>query len=414
MSADQERSPRWGSTTKLTVALTAVVLLGLVIWRFQILIMPLIAAGMIAYLLNPIITFLTTRLRWQRTLVAAAIYFLLLLLLAASATSLTIYLANQIANLNLRIVQVVEGLPDRINELIHSQIVVFGARIDLNKFDFSILYDQVVASIRPALAEVGAAVGRIASSTAEFFGWALFVLVISFYIVKDMPNLGSTINRIAADPGFQHDVAQLMREFQKIWNAFLRGQAILAITIGLIVWVGLSILGVRFAIGLALLSALLEFVPIIGPLTAGAVGTGVALFQNSNWLGLDPLAYAALVAVFYIVVQQLENNFLVPRIIGAQLKLHPVAVMVGAIMGASLGGIIGLLLAAPVLATIKLFGRYAWRKMLDLPPFSDEGEEERAHRPVWAWPKFNLNLRPRRKGAGGGEEGQSESGAGVE
>lgn len=383
MSAETKRSPRWSSTTKITVALTAVVLVGWVIVRFQNLITPLIVAAMMAYLLNPLITFLAQQLRWHRTWVAALIYSVLLLVLAASATGLTIYTVNQISNLNLRIIQIVEGLPERIQELIRSEVTIFGSRLDLSQFDFTVLYDQVVASIRPALSQIGASLGAIASGTAEFFGWALFVLVISFYIVKDLPSFGGTVSRYAADPGYEEDVARLMLEFQKIWNAFLRGQAVLAISIGLVVWVGLTVLGVRFAFGLALLSALLEFVPIIGPLVAGAVAVGVALFQNSNWLGLDPLVYAVVVALFFVVVQQLENNLFVPRIIGEHLQLHPVVIMVGAIMGATLGGIIGLLLSAPVLASLRLFGKYAWRKMLDIPPFSEAYREPERKPLIW-------------------------------
>jgi predicted PurR-regulated permease PerM len=96
------------------------------------------------------------------------------------------------------------------------------------------------------------------------------------------------------------------------------------------------------------------------------------------------------VAVFFIVVQQLENNILVPRIIGDTLNLHPVVIMVGAIMGASLGGIIGVLLAAPVMATLKLVGGYAWRKMLDQPPFPPPGEKPPEKKSALSLPKFDV------------------------
>jgi len=388
MNADDTLSPRWNRTTKLVVALTAVALVAWVLWRFDFLVAPLISAAMIAYLLNPLISFLSARLKRSRTLIAALLYLILLIILIASATGLGFYVASQIAGLNLNVQQIVEALPERIDQLIHSRIDVLGFTIDLNQFDFSRLYGQIVNSIQPALSRIGTVAGQAASGTAEFFGWSLFVLIISFYVVKDMPSFLSVIERYATDPGYQHDVARLLREFEKVWNAFLRGQLVLGITIGAVTWIGLSILNVRYALVLALLAGLLEFVPTLGPVIAAIVAVGVALFQDSNWFGIAPLPYAIIVAVFAFLVQQVENNFLVPRIIGEHLDLHPVLIMVGAIMGASIGGILGLLLAAPILATFKLFGYYAWRKMLDLSPFPELEVHER--KPMFAMPKIDF------------------------
>ncbi|MEK7278323.1 MAG: AI-2E family transporter [Chloroflexota bacterium] len=387
MTADGMRSPRWNATTKLIIALTAVAVVGLVLWRFQILVAPLVTAGMVAYLLDPLITFLSGKFKWPRTAAAALIYLVLVILLLTSATGLGFYAAGQIANLNLNVQQIIEGLPERIDEVTHSNVVILGYTLDLSQFDFRPIYEQIVASLRPIISQAGAYVGGAVSGAAELLGWALFVLVISFYIVKDMPGLGSAIDRYATDPGYQQDAARLTQEFKQIWNAFLRGQAILGITICVIVWIGLTILGVRFAFGLALLSGIVEFLPIIGPIIAGAVAVGVALFQDANWFNLSPLAYALLVLAFFLVIQQFENNFFAPRIMGEHLNLHPIIIMVGAIMGASVGGILGLLLAAPVLATLKLVGRYAWRKMLDLPPFSDEPPKPEP-KPLFDWRKI--------------------------
>jgi predicted PurR-regulated permease PerM len=372
----------------LIVALTAVAVVAWVLWRFNFLIAPLVSAAMIAYLLNPLISVLSGRLKLSRTLVAALLYLLLLTVLIASVTGLSVYIFRQIAGLNLNIQQIVKDLPERIDELIHSQLNILGYTIDLNQLDLGALYSQIANAVQPALSRIGTVAGQAASGTAEFFGWSVFVLIISFYIVKDMPSFVGMIERYATDPGYQHDVARLMREFEKVWNAFLRGQLTLGLTIGVVTWVGLSILNVRYALVLALLAGLLEFVPTLGPIVAAIVAVGVALFQDSNWFGIAPLPYAIIVAVFAFLVQQVENNFLVPRIIGEHLDLHPVIIMVGAIMGASIGGILGLLLAAPVLATFKLFGRYAWRKMLDLPPFPEPESHE--HKPVLALPRINL------------------------
>ncbi|MEK7310864.1 MAG: AI-2E family transporter [Chloroflexota bacterium] len=390
MTTDQLPSPRWSTMTKLVVTIAVLVVIGWVLIRFQVLITPLLASAMLAYLLNRLITMIAARLKWGRVAAAAVVYLVLLLIVAGLATGLGIYAVNQLANLNVNVQQIVVELPGRIDQLTRSQIEFLGFTINLSQFDLSVLYSQVVAALQPVLSRIGQYVGQAVTSTAEFFGWALFVLVISFYMVKDMPNIRPMIGRYAAGPGYHHDVERLIDELAKIWNDFLRGQALLGLVIGIVSWIGLTVMGVRYAVALGLLSGLLELVPTIGPLISGIVAVAVALFQDSNWLGLSPLAFAAVVAVFFIVVQQLENNILVPRIIGDTLNLHPVVIMVGAIMGASLGGIIGVLLAAPVMATLKLAGGYAWRKMLDLPPFPPPGGKPPEKKPALSLPKFDV------------------------
>jgi predicted PurR-regulated permease PerM len=102
---------------------------------------------------------------------------------------------------------------------------------------------------------------------------------------------------------------------------------------------------------------------------AGAIAAVVAFFQGSNWWGLDPLTFTLLVIAFFIVVQQLENNLLVPRILGNALKLNPVTILVAAVIGATLAGVLGILLSAPTVATLILLGRYVYRKVFDLSPW---------------------------------------------
>jgi predicted PurR-regulated permease PerM len=95
----------------------------------------------------------------------------------------------------------------------------------------------------------------------------------------------------------------------------------------------------------------------------------VALFQPGNWYGLPPLTHAILVIVCVIVMDQSIDYLLIPRLMGHSLNLHPVIILVGAIVGASLAGVLGLLLSAPSMATLLLIGRYITRKLLDQSPW---------------------------------------------
>jgi predicted PurR-regulated permease PerM len=381
----QPPSPRWSATTKLVVALIIVVLIGGAAIRFQFLVIPIVGAAMIAYLLHPIITFIAGRLKWPRALVSGLLYLLIILAVISLATGVGIYLFTQIGNLNLDLQQIVLDLPKRLDELVHSEYVIWGYTIDLNQLDLNNLYNEIAQAIQPAISQVGSQVGTAASSTAEFLGWMFFVLLISFYIVNDMPNMAGRIGRVAADPGYELDVRRLLNETQKIWNAFLRGQLTLALTNSILNWIGLAILGVRYSFIIGMLSGFFIFIPFVGPIAITAIAAGVALFQPDNWFGLDPIPYAGLVVLWLFITQQFGDYVLSPRIIGEHLELHPAVILVGTLMGASLGGFVGLLLAAPVLATLKLLGRYAWHKMLDMPPF-DEDDNKPEHKSF-----FNLN-----------------------
>jgi predicted PurR-regulated permease PerM len=158
---------------------------------------------------------------------------------------------------------------------------------------------------------------------------------------------------------------------------------ILGLIIGGAVWISLSILGVQNAFGLGVLSGLLEFLPIIGPLIGTAAAAIVAFLQPTNYLGLEPVTFALIVIGVMIIIQQIENNLLVPRIVGGALDLHPLIIIVGVFIGGAMAGLIGAILAAPLLATVKLLGTYGWRKMFDLPPFPvDEEVEYRASGPT--------------------------------
>ena len=156
---------------------------------------------------------------------------------------------------------------------------------------------------------------------------------------------------------------------------------LVAIISGILMTALYTLLGVRFALGLGVIAALLEFVPILGQAILMVITLFVTLFQPDNWFGLNPFLYAGLVLVALVVVQQLHSNVITPRIVGQALELHPIAMLVGVIIGTSIWGILGAILAAPLLATVKLFSTYVWRKMFDLPPFATLEDEPPPTRP---------------------------------
>jgi predicted PurR-regulated permease PerM len=141
----------------------------------------------------------------------------------------------------------------------------------------------------------------------------------------------------------------------------------------------LSVMGVNSALGLALLAGLARFIPYIGPFILWVVLWLVAYFQDFKLFGLDAWIYALIVVALAWVIDGVTDNFIMPRIMASSLKVHPAAVLVAAIVGLDLLGILGVILAAPLLATCQLVGRYFTRKLFDLDPWA--GLEEMPPQP---------------------------------
>ena len=394
-------SPRWSVFTKFLISLVSVVLVGALLVRFQQMIAPLVMAIVLAYVLRPIVTALTTETRLSWGAAVAVTYLVLIVLVFSVLTVAGIAIGQQIQGLYRALENLATDLPGQLQQIL-SQPVDFGPlgtidllrpftigpfgpfRLPVDSADWVPLYEQIASAIQPLLSRTGELVTTLASGTASTLGWVLFILVISYYFLNDLSNIAPSLENIVP-AGYVYDVRRLVSELGPIWNAFLRGQVTLAIVMAIVVGVAMLVLGVRYWLVLGLIAGLLEFIPIIGPVIAGAVAVLVALFQVSNWLGMSPIVYALVVLGVSVLIQQIENNFLVPRILGGSLKLHPIIILIGALVAANLAGIVGLLLSAPILATLRLIGRYISRKMFDLDPWPDPPARPRAPQEVkWA------------------------------
>ncbi|MCB9098074.1 MAG: AI-2E family transporter [Anaerolineales bacterium] len=375
------RSPNWSTPTKLFVAAFATILLGLAVWRFQSIISPLVVAGIMAYILNPLIVLLDRRTPMSRAGAIAIVYttFALTVMALLTVASVTIY--QQTAGLINVIQEIIVNGPSQFETFLSRSITIgpWTFQPDQFEIDFNTLLEQLAAGFQAVLSQSAQFVTAAASMTAGWVGWAVLVFVLSIYFAIDWPRFGGLISDAIYQPGYRQDVKRLLAETGRIWNSYLRGQTLLATLMAVIFSIVLWILGVRYAFLLGVLAGILDFIPFVGAFITVALSTAVAMFQGENWLGLSPLWFGLLVLGIGIILQQIEGNWLNPRIVGGALGLHPLLVMVGAIMGSTLAGLLGVMLAAPVLATVKLLGVYAWRKMFDLDPFPDS---ETASEPV--------------------------------
>lgn len=362
-------SPPWGRSTKIIVAVVTLIMVALAARYFSVLIKQVVVAAIIAYLLNPLITLLNQRTILKRGQIILVVYLFLLTAIVGALVALGFAAYNQINNLIEAFPTIVTQVTNFVQRLSTRTLSLGPLALDFSRIDWLGVRDQILNLVQPMLSASGDVIGQVAGTTVTTVVQFFFIYIVSIYLANDFPAFGGMVSRLASQPGYSQDAERLVADFGRIWRAYLRGQIILGLTIGLTVWLGLTILGVQNALALGLLAGLLEFLPVIGPFIAATTAVIVTLFQPENWLGLAPWQHAATVLALMLLIQQLENNILVPRIVGTALDLHPLLVMVGVIMGASVAGVLGAVLAAPLTATLKLVGYYAWRKMFDLPPF---------------------------------------------
>jgi len=361
----------------------AIVLIGALLVRFQTMLGPLAMAFVLAYVLNPVVEWLTTRWRLSWAMTVNIVFLVLLVSVLGLLTAAGIAIEQQAVGLYSSVVDITADLPTRVEDLLAQPIdlgvftldlsrpLVFGPfRLNLSTTDLKPLYNQLLEAIRPALSETGSFLGTLASGTIEVLGWTLFILIISYYLLHDLSKVIPSIERLVP-AGYVPDVRRLASELGPIWNAFLRGQITVALILGLMDGVMLAVLGVRYAPVLGLLVAIMTFIPLVGPGITYVVIVLVALFQPANWLGLNPFYLVLVVSIAYLILQQIYDNVLYPRILGHSLELHPIIILIGAIVAANLAGIPGLLLSAPVIASLRLFGDYVYRKVFDLDPWPE-------------------------------------------
>jgi predicted PurR-regulated permease PerM len=364
-------SPGWGTNTKLVIALTIVVIVGALLVKFQFIITPLVMAFLLSYLFHPVADFLQRKLRLSWNASVGVIFLDVIILLLGLLTLGGVGLVQQVQSLVIIVQDALLTLPQLIED-VSGRVIQFGPfKLDFSALDLNDLSQQVLGMVQPLLSRTGTLLGTVAGSAANFLGWTLFVVLVSYFTLIESKGLRDRIITVEI-PGYNQDLTRLSRELGRIWNAFLRGQIIIFFMAVIIYSIVLSVLGVHYAISLAFLAGLARFVPYVGPAVNWALLIIVAYFQEYSLFGLPDLTYTIIVLVVALVIDQIFDNIVNPRIMSNALKVHPAAVLVAAIIAANLFGILGVVVAAPILATAALLWNYIMRKMLDLDPFPEK------------------------------------------
>lgn len=351
---------RWSNLTKILVAATLAILAIVLLITFRVLIGPTVVAFLLAFILSYPVNWIQRSTGWARGIAVSAIYIVLLAVVVLTPVLVIPRLDNLITALQGTLQELIANLQNVSN----------GPFLQLGPYRLSL--DMLLQETGNVLSNVLLlATGNplsIARGVTNSVITIVYVLVLNFWILKDIYKLQRLfMDQIPVD--YQEDARRIGQELGQIWHAFLRGQLTLALAMGVITWIPLLIIGMPNAGGLAVLAAVMEFLPSIGPGISGAVGTLFAFLQGSAWMPVNNLTFAIVVLIIYIITAQIENIYLIPRLVGGQVKLHPAVAFVGIIAGTLVFGLLGVLLAMPIMASTRVILRYLYRRLFDLEPF---------------------------------------------
>ena len=398
----QPSSPNWDEGFKRIMIVVSMILVALIMWQFRS-ILPLVSiAVLVAYLLYPMTSFYQKQFLGGRLrAIAVLMSFITIFMLFWTATLFVIpSLVIQTQGFLVLIPRWVSNTQAWLQDFYNWQINFTGTPLerfittpiipsDLMGFEggssdferaLTLLQQQVNdINIQSLLQQTFNSAIDLTGFGFSFVGGAfnvvlngILMLTMTFYLMLDGANMINNTARLFPT-GYQSDFRRLLRELGNVWNAYLRGQIILAFIMGIAMYIVATILGLPNAVLLGIFAGIMEFVPNIGPTIAMVPAATFALFSASETIpGLSGAGFALVVILIWTLLQQVESVVLIPRIVGDSLNLHPFVVLVAVFGGLSVGGIFGVFVAAPVVASSRLVAQYIYGKLLNRNPFPHE------------------------------------------
>lgn len=323
-------------------------------------------AAFVAYLINPAVVYLTTRTRMERVAAVNLVYFAaVILLIGLPATLLPIF-----ADEAQIVIEDILNLANQLRQTLASPIRVGGFVFHLEEFGRGI-FDAQNAVLSPIPEQAL----QLLETTSVGVLWFLVILVSVHLFLAQWPVIRDWLINLAPTP-YRPEVEELYERIKRVWMAYLRGQIVLMLIVGVVFTLAWLILGIPGALVLGLVAGLFTLVPDVGPFLAMVLAAGVALLEGSTWIQLSNFWVAGIVVVVYLFLINLKNFFLRPYIMGRSVHMNEALIFVAIIIATILQGILGALLVVPMLASVIVIAGYIQRRVLGLPPFEDDGTRQ--------------------------------------
>jgi len=315
-----------------------------VIWRLSEIILLLLGAIIFASAVQPYVTALD-----ERGIPRGVAIILIDVVVLAFVIGIVVVSVPPLISFLMNFVQS-GAFTTRLTQLA-TRLAIFG----WDKFQVLIPVLSLPAQLNSLIAQTGDEVKQqawtLTQSTLVGLGQAILLFTMAFYWLTSRESTLALL-LLLSPKGERQRVHAIWNDIEFRLGAYLRGEAILMVCIGVASFVGLFFLGVPYAAALALIAGLTEAIPMVGPLV-GAVPAVIVGFTVSPMTGL-------LVAFLYVVIQGLENNILVPKIMSSNVGLNPLVIIIAIVAGSTLNGIVGALLAIPLAGALQVLAQHIW------------------------------------------------------
>jgi len=312
---------------------------------------PFILAAIFAYILNPVVNFLANKLRLNRIVGIILIYSILIAIIIVSGAMVADRMSQDsiaisrvtntiISNAQKQTVSLPDWLQPAAEEFLstfkRSRFLIFFKSSPVNSFS---------------------------ETLSRIISFLIFIFS-GYYFLKDGENfIGRAVHLVPRK--YKIEVEILLRKINAVLGGYLRGEMFLILIMAVAIYIPLTILGVRFALTIAIVSGFAEIIPVVGPITAGAIAVIVVLLTETSAFGLPAINIALIVILIYFILRQLEDYFVIPHIMAKITKLPPFLIFFAVVAGGHLAGILGLILAVPTAAVIRLLLEFSMDRLHD-------------------------------------------------
>ncbi len=342
-----------GVATLLAVA-------GIVLWTVRVIFPPLILAGAIVFLLNPVVTGLQRR-GVPRAAGAGIAYLGVIGLVVLAGALIYPIAADQARDLGDDWPEIKMKAENWLDDAADTSQ---GTFIEFTRADLEDAFGNDNTTFRQQL-------DQARDLGLKIFHVLLILLlapIIAFYLLVDAPRVREVM-RSLVPPGAQSEVDHVAHRLNRAIGGFFRGQLLVATIVGVMCSIGLLVIGLRFWFLVGMIAGLFNIVPLIGPWVGGVPGIIIALTTGT------PLQAVGVIVVM-VTAQQIDNHFITPQVMQRVVQLHPAAVILALLAGGSLGGFFGLLLAVPLTAVLKIICGHVWRTHILDEPFEQAVADE--------------------------------------
>jgi len=345
--ADRLRNSGIIAWSLIGIALLAWGFFTFVVLPISVIFAPLAIALVVTYLLSPLVNLLVRR-GVRRGLAVAVIYLLFLAVVSVVLALLIPVITRQVSDF-------IDAIPGYAQEIIDA-INRFAARRNLD-FRLDISAEQITQTItenRETIVSFLGGVRSVAGQILHILATIVIGIILSVYLLIDLPKIQRTVINAIPEPR-REEIRGLLERVGGALGGFFRGQLFVAAFVGVASAIGLTLIKLPFAVLIGLIAGIFNLIPLIGPFLAAIPAAGVALLS-------DRPSRAIWALLVLLIVQQIDNHIISPNVMSRTVRLHPVTVMLALLIGATIAGILGMLVVIPLVAGAKIVLGYLWER----------------------------------------------------